>query len=99
MEGYLEKQSSEDAKLWKKRWFVMQDSKLFYYKAKSDVREQKPTDETCCGVISMENIDSVTTAVRPATAGETEGAVSLALRRTCTGATSASPLSAPPPRC
>ncbi|KAE9123548.1 hypothetical protein PF005_g8184 [Phytophthora fragariae] len=62
MEGYLEKQSSEDAKLWKKRWFVMQDSKLFYYKAKSDVREKKPTDETCCGVISMENIDSVTTA-------------------------------------
>ncbi|RLN10502.1 hypothetical protein BBJ28_00023612 [Nothophytophthora sp. Chile5] len=65
MEGYLEKQSSEDARLWKRRWFVMQDSKLFYYKAQGDVREQKPTDETCCGVISMENIDSVTTAVRP----------------------------------
>ncbi|OWZ16552.1 hypothetical protein PHMEG_0009640 [Phytophthora megakarya] len=62
MEGYLEKQSSEDPKLWKKRWFVMQDSKLFYYKTQSDVREQKPTDETCCGVIAMENIDSVTTA-------------------------------------
>ncbi|KAG7395296.1 hypothetical protein PHYBOEH_003963 [Phytophthora boehmeriae] len=62
MEGYLEKQSSENPKLWKRRWFVMQDSKLFYYKAQSDVREQKPTDETCCGVISMENIDSVTTA-------------------------------------
>ncbi|CAI5735606.1 unnamed protein product [Peronospora farinosa] len=62
MDGYLEKQSSEDAKLWKKRWFVMQDSKLFYYKTQSDVTEQKSTDETCCGVISMENIDSVTTA-------------------------------------
>lgn len=64
MEGYLEKQSSEDPKLWKKRWFVMQDSKLFYYKTQNDVTEQKPTDEACCGVISMENIDSVTTAVR-----------------------------------
>jgi hypothetical protein len=64
MEGYLEKQSSENPKLWKKRWFVMQESKLFYYKTQSDVKEQKPTDETCCGVISMENIDSVTTAVR-----------------------------------
>ncbi|KAG1695496.1 hypothetical protein DVH05_019653 [Phytophthora capsici] len=62
MEGYLEKQSSEDPKLWKKRWFVMQESKLFYYKSQADVKEQKPTDETCCGVISMENIDSVTTA-------------------------------------
>ncbi|KAL4117556.1 hypothetical protein PRIC2_011545 [Phytophthora ramorum] len=62
MEGYLEKQSSEDPRLWKKRWFVMQESKLFYYKSQDDVREQKPTDETCCGVISMENIDSVTTA-------------------------------------
>ena len=64
MDGFLEKQSSEDATLWKKRWFVMQDSKLFYYKSQRDVTEQKPTDETCCGVISMENIDSVTTAVR-----------------------------------
>ncbi|ETO72818.1 hypothetical protein, variant 1 [Phytophthora nicotianae P1976] len=64
MEGYLEKQSSEDPKLWKKRWFVMQESKLFYYKSQGDVKEQKPTDDTCCGVISMENIDSVTTAVR-----------------------------------
>ena len=64
MEGMLEKQSSEDLKLWKKRWFVMRESKLFYYKAESDVTEQKPTDEACCGVISMENIDSVTTAVR-----------------------------------
>uniref|UniRef100_A0AAV1TF88 PH domain-containing protein n=1 Tax=Peronospora matthiolae TaxID=2874970 RepID=A0AAV1TF88_9STRA len=62
MEGMLEKQSSEDLKLWKKRWFVMRESKLFYYKAESDVTEQKPTDEACCGVISMENIDSVTTA-------------------------------------
>ncbi|KAG6616456.1 protein phosphatase [Phytophthora cinnamomi] len=62
MEGYLEKQSSEDAKLWKRRWFVMQDSKLFYYKSQTDVKEQKPSDDTCCGVISMENIDSVTTA-------------------------------------
>ncbi|KUF78374.1 protein phosphatase 2C 52 [Phytophthora nicotianae] len=62
MEGYLEKQSSEDPKLWKKRWFVMQESKLFYYKSQGDVKEQKPTDDTCCGVISMENIDSVTTA-------------------------------------
>ncbi|KAF1790515.1 Protein phosphatase 2C family [Phytophthora cactorum] len=62
--GYLEKQSSENPKLWKKRWFVMQESKLFYYKSQGDVKEQKPTDDTCCGVISMENIDSVTTAVR-----------------------------------
>ncbi|KAG2924408.1 hypothetical protein PC114_g4505 [Phytophthora cactorum] len=62
MEGYLEKQSSENPKLWKKRWFVMQESKLFYYKSQGDVKEQKPTDDTCCGVISMENIDSVTTA-------------------------------------
>ncbi|KAF1781745.1 Protein phosphatase 2C family [Phytophthora cactorum] len=60
--GYLEKQSSENPKLWKKRWFVMQESKLFYYKSQGDVKEQKPTDDTCCGVISMENIDSVTTA-------------------------------------
>lgn len=62
MEGYLEKQSSENPKLWKKRWFVMQESKLFYYKSQGDVKEQKPTDDTCCGVISMENIESVTTA-------------------------------------
>ncbi|TDH67405.1 hypothetical protein CCR75_000404 [Bremia lactucae] len=62
MEGYLEKQSLEDPERWKKRWFVMQDSKLFYYKTQDDVKEQKPTDDSCCGVISMENIDSVTTA-------------------------------------
>ncbi|KAI9920506.1 hypothetical protein PsorP6_015717 [Peronosclerospora sorghi] len=62
MEGYLEKQSCEDPKRWKKRWFVMQESKLFYYKTQQDVTEQKPSDETCCGVIVMEDIDSVTTA-------------------------------------
>lgn len=64
MEGFLEKQSSENPQLWKGRWFVMQDSQLFYYKSQADVREKKPTDPTCCGVIQLEAIDSVTTAVR-----------------------------------
>lgn len=64
MEGFLEKQSSENPQLWKGRWFVMQDSQLFYYKSQTDVCEKKPTDPTCCGVIQLEAIDSVTTAVR-----------------------------------
>lgn len=65
LEGELEKQSSEDPTRWKKRWFVMLDSKLFYYKRRSDVLDKQPTDRTCCAVISLEDIDSVTTAVRP----------------------------------
>lgn len=64
MEGYLEKQSSEDPNLWKGRWFVMKDSKLFYYKKEADVREKVFSDTTVCGVIQLADIDSVTTAVR-----------------------------------
>lgn len=63
-EGELEKQSSENPRLWKKRWFVMQENKLFYYKSQRDVIDNKPSDKTCCAVISLEDIDSVTTAVR-----------------------------------
>lgn len=64
MEGFLEKQSSENPQLWKGRWFVMKDDKLFYYKREADVREKKPSDPTVCGVIQLADIDSVTTAVR-----------------------------------
>ncbi|KAF1328475.1 Protein phosphatase, partial [Globisporangium splendens] len=62
MEGYLEKQSSENPFLWKGRWFVMNDSKLFYYKSQSDVRDKVFNDATVCGVIELADIDSVTTA-------------------------------------
>lgn len=65
MEGELQKQSSEDPARWKTRWFVMHESKLFYYKRRADIVDKKPTDRTCCAVISLEDIDSVTTAVRP----------------------------------
>lgn len=64
MEGFLEKQSSENPQLWKGRWFVMKDDKLFYYKREADVRDKLPTDATVCGVIPLADIDSVTTAVR-----------------------------------
>ncbi|TYZ68115.1 hypothetical protein PybrP1_000766 [[Pythium] brassicae (nom. inval.)] len=62
MEGFLEKQSSENPRLWKGRWFVMKDDKLFYYKREADARDKLPTDPTVCGVIQLADIDSVTTA-------------------------------------
>ncbi|KAJ0388584.1 hypothetical protein P43SY_011684 [Pythium insidiosum] len=64
MNGYLEKQSLKSPDLWKRRWFVMQENVLFYYKSEEDVRDGKPSDETCCGIIQLDSIDSVTTAVR-----------------------------------
>lgn len=64
MEGFLEKQSSENPRLWKGRWFVMKDDQLFYYKRESDARDKLPTDPSVCGVIPLADIDSVTTAVR-----------------------------------
>lgn len=51
MEGYLEKQSIKNPLQWKTRWFVMQQSELLYYQD----REQ-------CGVIPLDQVDSVTTA-------------------------------------
>ncbi|KAJ0412080.1 hypothetical protein ATCC90586_004000 [Pythium insidiosum] len=62
MNGYLEKQSLKSPDLWKRRWFVMQENVLFYYKSEEDVRDGKPSDETCCGIIQLDSIDSVTTA-------------------------------------
>lgn len=35
MQGWLHKQGSEGLMLWKKRWFVLSDYCLFYYKGKS----------------------------------------------------------------
>ncbi|TMW55418.1 hypothetical protein Poli38472_013309 [Pythium oligandrum] len=62
MAGYLEKQSVKNPEVWKRRWFVMQESVLFYYRSEHDVRDKKPTDATCCGVIQLDAVDSVTTA-------------------------------------
>ena len=41
LEGWLEKQGVKGLiKGWKRRWFVVKENKLFYYKTKEDV---KPT--------------------------------------------------------
>jgi hypothetical protein len=64
MTGYLEKQSTKNPDVWKRRWFVMQESALFFYRSESDAIETKPSDRTCCGTIPLDSVHSVTTAVR-----------------------------------
>jgi hypothetical protein len=34
LQGWLQKQGSEGLMLWKKRWFVLSEYCLFYYKGK-----------------------------------------------------------------
>ena len=48
-EGYIEKQSPSFHKMWQKRYFVLKDRMLFYYKTKQDYDENK----SCKGVINF----------------------------------------------
>jgi len=38
LQGWLYKQGSEGLMLWKKRWFVLSEYCLFYYKSKSQLK-------------------------------------------------------------
>lgn len=51
-EGVIEKQSPSFHKMWQKRYFVLKNRMLFYYKSKADYDQQK----TCKGVINFQQI-------------------------------------------
>ena len=48
-EGVLEKQSPSFHKMWQKRYFVLKDRMLFYYKTKQEYEQ----DKTCKGIINF----------------------------------------------
>ena len=47
--GWVEKQSPSLFKVWQKRYFVLKDRMLFYYKTKADYDQNK----TCKGIINF----------------------------------------------
>lgn len=49
-EGVIEKQSPSFHKMWQKRYFVLKNRMLFYYKTKADYEQHK----TCKGVINFQ---------------------------------------------
>lgn len=51
-EGLVEKQSPSFHKMWQKRYFVLKNRMLFYYKSKADYESQK----TCKGVLNFQQI-------------------------------------------
>jgi len=49
-QGYLLKQSSSVRKDWKRRWFVLQDGKLYYFRGPNDLEPQHVVNVLICTV-------------------------------------------------